>query len=150
LARALTREHLPHFRQRIERVTAQSIRHWGALEPVAMLTHLRQSFAMSLEEISIADRSNFLTRTVIKWLVLNVLPIPRGRIKVDQVLTPQPGGDAAAECALLFAAMDRFVIIAEKEPARRGLHPAFGRLTLTEWQRLHGKHIDHHLRQFGV
>ena len=29
-------------------------------------------------------------------------------------------------------------------------HPFFGKLTPEEWDRLQYKHLDHHLRQFGV
>ena len=29
-------------------------------------------------------------------------------------------------------------------------HPFFGRMTGEEWDRLLWKHLDHHLRQFGV
>ena len=29
-------------------------------------------------------------------------------------------------------------------------HPFFGKLTIEEWDRLQLKHLDHHLRQFGV
>jgi hypothetical protein len=29
-------------------------------------------------------------------------------------------------------------------------HPFFGKLTPSEWSRLHYLHVDHHLRQFGV
>jgi hypothetical protein len=30
------------------------------------------------------------------------------------------------------------------------VHPFFGRMTLPEWDTLQWKHLDHHLRQFGV
>jgi hypothetical protein len=29
-------------------------------------------------------------------------------------------------------------------------HPFFGKLTVDEWDQLQWKHLDHHLRQFGV
>jgi hypothetical protein len=29
-------------------------------------------------------------------------------------------------------------------------HPFFGQMSRTEWGRLTWKHLDHHLRQFGV
>ena len=34
--------------------------------------------------------------------------------------------------------------------AKWGAHPAFGRLSGVEWGRICWKHLDYHLRQFGV
>ena len=45
--------------------------------------------------------------------------------------------------------IDRFVQRAP-ESAGRCTHAFFGRLNGDEWGRLMYKHIDHHLRQFGV
>jgi hypothetical protein len=33
---------------------------------------------------------------------------------------------------------------------KRPPHPLFGPLTTTQWGQLTWKHLDHHLRQFGV
>ena len=57
--------------------------------------------------------------------------------------------DLAAERAKLVALIDRF---AAAGPAGCTSHPHafFGRLTPQEWSVLMYKHLDHHLRQFGV
>jgi hypothetical protein len=34
--------------------------------------------------------------------------------------------------------------------SHRGKHPFFGSMTEQEWDHLQWKHLDHHLRQFGV
>ena len=47
-------------------------------------------------------------------------------------------------------AMEQFVDALDGEPDRIAVHPAFGDLTLRKWAKLHGKHFDHHLRQFGA
>lgn len=57
--------------------------------------------------------------------------------------------DFEKEKALLITSIERFT---QKGP--QGLtedpHPFFGRMTETEWDILQWKHLDHHLRQFGV
>jgi hypothetical protein len=37
-----------------------------------------------------------------------------------------------------------------KEGLTKESHPFFGKLTPDEWDQLNTKHLDHHLRQFGV
>ena len=36
------------------------------------------------------------------------------------------------------------------EVLNQSIHPIFGKLKKEEWSTLQCKHIDHHLRQFGV
>ena len=49
----------------------------------------------------------------------------------------------------MFTAPGRLIQRVGTEPAA-GVHPKFGPLTQSEWDRLAWKHRDHHLRQFGV
>ena len=53
------------------------------------------------------------------------------------------------EKARLGEAIRKFVEIGP-EGAARFEHAFFGRLSGAEWGRLMGKHVDHHLRQFGA
>jgi Protein of unknown function (DUF1569) len=57
--------------------------------------------------------------------------------------------DLGKECARLSALVDRF---SEGGPrsCTTNPHAFFGKLTPEEWARLMYKHLDHHLRQFGV
>ena len=57
--------------------------------------------------------------------------------------------DLAVECEKLNRSVDRF---AAAGPAGCTTHPHsfFGRLTPEEWSMWMYKHIDHHLKQFGV
>ncbi|MBI4752366.1 MAG: DUF1569 domain-containing protein [Acidobacteria bacterium] len=46
--------------------------------------------------------------------------------------------------------MRLFEVFRQRGPAGQwSLHPAFGRLTGTEWGILAARHMNHHLRQFG-
>jgi len=46
--------------------------------------------------------------------------------------------------------MQRLFIERVKGGAEGAAHPLFGRLTTAEWGRWGYRHMDHHLRQFGV
>lgn len=57
--------------------------------------------------------------------------------------------DLEAERKRLCALIDRFAAAGPKGCTTHP-HTFFGRLTPEEWARLMYKHLDHHLRQFGV
>ena len=57
--------------------------------------------------------------------------------------------DLGAERERLCLLIDRFSG-AGPEGCTKHPHSFFGRLTPEEWARLMYKHLDHHLRQFGV
>lgn len=57
--------------------------------------------------------------------------------------------DLKVERERLFRLIDRFVAAGSKGCTTHP-HSFFGRLTPEEWAILMYKHLDHHLRQFGV
>jgi hypothetical protein len=57
--------------------------------------------------------------------------------------------DVDAARARLLAVLDRFVAGGEAGCTTHP-HAFFGRLTPAEWSKIMHKHLDHHLRQFGV
>lgn len=146
----LDRHQLPDFERRLMCLMPGAVRRWGTMDVSAMLAHLRKTFESVRDDTGIEDRSTWFSRTVVRFLVLNVLPIPRGRIKAPAALFPAPCGAMEDERLLLRRAMQQFVAVAEAEPERRCRHPFFGLLTLRQWQRMHALHVDHHFRQFGV
>ena len=138
------------FVSRINALTPQSPPRFGKLSAAEMIVHLRITITLSLGEIEAADQSTLFSRTILCWLVYNVMPWPKGRIKVPSQYTPPAEHGLDRERDDLLQAIDRFILSAEREPQRKAVHPMFGPLTLRYWQKAHGKHFDHHLYQFGV
>jgi len=146
----LDAEHLGYFEERIDRLTPHSKRRWGKLSVEGMLAHLRTSIELSLKERPSLSASNALSRTrLFQWLVMEVMPWPKG-IKAPDAMTPPPDGNLAAEAAALKAAMHRFVQAAQRDPERVTESAGFGPLSFRRWARLHGRHTRHHLEQFGI
>jgi len=58
-------------------------------------------------------------------------------------------GDLSKERARLSALIDKFAVGGAAR-CTRNTHSFFGRMTPEEWAILMYKHLDHHLRQFGV
>ncbi len=146
----LTAETFPIFSNRIRAIRPDSVRQWGRLRPDEMLAHLNRAVEMSLGEVEVKDESNFLTRTVLRWLIFHVLPWPKGKVKAPAVFLPKPEGTLEEERERLLASMVRFIENLEQSPERRTVNPFLGPTPLIYWTRIHGKHTDHHLRQFGV
>jgi len=113
-------------------------------------SHLCRSVEVSLGAVEVKDQSNFLSRTVLKWLVFQVLPWPKGKIKAPSDSFVEDVGNTEQERQALLDALGRFVETAEREPERKATFFIFGPVPLRYWRRIHGKHLDHHLRQFGA
>ena len=138
------------FCARLNALTPQSQPQFGKLNTAGMVVHMRIVLELSLGEIVEPDHSTFFSRTVVRFLVYNVVPWPKGKVKVPEQFTPPPRGDLDAERRALLATIGRFLAAEQREPGRKTLHPMFGPMTLNYWQKAHGMHFDHHLKQFGV
>ena len=136
--------------QRMRQLRPDSQRQWGKMTAHQAICHLSDSFLCKFGERNSTQASNFLTKTVMKWVALeSPFPWPHG-IKTmpenDQLI----GGTLPAEFdrdrAQLEALIERFC----QPLINLSPHPYFGQMTEAEWLRWGYLHCDHHLRQFGV
>jgi hypothetical protein len=135
--------------QRVAALEPGATRQWGKMNPAQMLLHC----AVFLEG-AIGDRpvkQAFLGKVLtpfIRRLALGARPFRRtGPIDPTYVVADARGFEV--ERARLATLIDRFI---QRGPdtVAKATHPFFGRLNGDEWGRLMYKHLDHHLRQFGV
>jgi Protein of unknown function (DUF1569) len=136
---------------RLNRLTPESKALWGRLSVGEMLCHCLDGNKMALGEIPPTDQSNFVTRSVVKYLVVYVIPIPKGAPAPPEINPHKHGTkplDFENERGLLIADINNFVNL--KAEDFKGKHHIFGKLTHNQWGRLGYKHLDHHLKQFGA
>jgi len=119
---------------------------WGTLDARKMVCHLGDQLAVALGDIPSEPKGNVVTKTVAKWLVLYVpFPAPKGKVNtVPEMLTTEPS-DWEQDTARFESLLSRLVDAKKVAP-----HSVFGRLRRSQWGILAAKHIDHHLRQFGM
>jgi hypothetical protein len=123
---------------------------WGKMTLEQMLSHLVQTGDLPFEA-TVVDQSNILSRNLLKPLVLYVLPLPK-EVKVSADLDQQqngrkPRGFEADKAAVL----DSLNKLGTLPPDHDCLaHPFFGKMSASQWAVMAYKHVDHHLRQFGV
>lgn len=119
---------------------------WGKMNAPMMLTHLLESYRMPSGELDVG-RAFVPLRPLVRFLMLYVLPFPKGVPTAPQLLARKPAswdGDVAAL---------RQAIASQTQPpagTKMGYHPVFGAMSIKDWGVLVYKHTDHHFRQFGV
>lgn len=137
-------------KDRIASLTPDSKRLWGKMNAAQALAHC--SLAM---EWAVGDKippRMFLGRIlgrIVKPLALKDDAPMRRNSPTAKDLIVQDGRDLSREQERLCGLIDRF---SSAGPSGCSTHPHsfFGRLTPDEWAILSYKHLDHHLRQFGV
>jgi hypothetical protein len=135
---------------RIDKLKGDEKPTWGKMNLEQMLSHLVQTGNLPFES-TVPDASNVMSRTVLKPLLLYVLPMPK-EVKIspeaDQLQSGRKPLGFAVDKTNVVEAIHRLGTL----PADCDClgHPFFGKLSAKEWGVLAHKHIDHHLRQFGV
>jgi hypothetical protein len=137
-------------KERLVRLRPDSGRQWGTMNAAQAIAHCSAGL-----ELAVGDRlppRKLLGRIIgglVKPLALgNDEPMRRNTPTVKDLVVKDER-DLEMERKRLSALIDRF---AAAGPGGCTPHPHsfFGRLTPQEWAILMYKHLDHHLRQFGV
>lgn len=141
------------IRMRIQHLDQDSKPKWGRLNAAQMTRHLNEAARMAFDEVIVPDQSNFLTRTIVKWMFLaNIKPPGRekGNIKtfpqVDIVALGTPVNSLKEEIGEYLLTAQR-LCNTSKLSAR---HPLFGKMSHSDWGYLTYAHADYHLTQFNV
>lgn len=138
------------LKQRIAQLRPDSKREWGKMSPAQALEHCSRGIEMALGDKNLP---RMLVGRILGWMVKpkvigNDAPLRRNSPTMKELIV-QDDPDLGTERTRLCGLIDRF---AAAGPAGCTTHPHsfFGRLTPEEWAILMYKHLDHHLRQFGV
>lgn len=127
-----------------------SRRHWGKMSPAQMLAHCSKALEMATGELRPprALIGRIIGRLIKRVALRNDKPMVRNSATAKELLV-EGDYDFAAEKARLSNLIDDF---AAAGPADCTNHPHafFGPLNPGEWGILMYKHLDHHLRQFGM
>lgn len=134
------------IRARVDRLTPERKPLWGRMDAGKVVVHLTAQLRAGLGELPCAPQKTPFNNWLMRRLIVYG-PWPRGAPTAPEFLATPPA-TWAADMADLRAAIDRFG--ARDEAGEWPEHPAFGRLSGRLWGVLAWRHMDHHLRQFGV
>jgi hypothetical protein len=137
-------------KQRIAQLRPDSERLWGKMNPAQALEHCSRGMEMALGD---KNPPRVMVGRILGWIVKplalgNDEPMRRNSPTAKELVV-QDERDLVTERARLCGLIDRFAAAGPKGCTRHP-HAFFGRLTPDEWAILMYKHLDHHLRQFGV
>jgi hypothetical protein len=138
-----------HRTQLIDRVRAlrpDSQRRFGKMSVDQMLWHVNGALEAALGQRDLTPRKFPIPRPLLKFLVMN-LPWGKGAPTASE-LVPSGSYDFEAERAKCIRLID--ALSAKSMNESWSDHPAFGRMSGRDVSRLQAKHLNHHLRQFGV
>jgi hypothetical protein len=137
---------------RIDALQGNERAQWGTMTVGQMVCHAADQIRMALGDITVADQSNFFTRTLVVHLVLLGLPTPKGKVKTAPEIDTAGRGTQPTtfeqDTKLLKQTIAEFLDTDERSAFQP--HPIFGPFTRRQWGRLSYLHLDYHLRQFGV
>ena len=120
---------------------------WGRFTPGAMVCHVTTGVGQGLGEVELDPPSGPLTRWPLNWLAIHVIPFPRNAAAVPDMLT-RAATTFDADMSTLRGMIERY---ANQDPKRDWPESrVFGRISGRSWGVLQYKHLDHHLRQFGL
>jgi hypothetical protein len=134
---------------RLTRLNPAAKPRWGRMTAHQMVCHLNDSFSVGAGARYASSATSFLQRTVVKWIALRApVPWPHGvptRPEIEQGNGGTPPSDWELDRARLLRWIGEF-----PDCPTFGTHPIFGEMSRREWPVWGYRHVDHHLRQFGV
>jgi hypothetical protein len=137
---------LRHMQERLARLTPLSPGRWGKMSVAQMLHHIGGGLQMAMGDLAIPRRRSPLRLFPVKQLIIFVLPFPKGA-PTAPLLVAKDDFDFDRERRNVNDLLDSF---GKRDLVAWPDHPAFGPLNREQWGVMVWKHLDHHLRQFGV
>jgi len=132
---------------RINKLTPESQRQWGKMNVAQMLAHLQIPMGVALGTNTV--KGNWLMKLILplfKKKLYDETPWKQGLPTDKSFVMTGLEKDFDTEKNQLLKKINQFsesAIVGEK-------HPVFGKLTKENWSKATWKHIDYHLKQFGV
>lgn len=135
---------------RISGLTSASKGQWGKMEVGQMLHHCQFPLKIAMKRYNVTKKPNPLLKLLFKSFKNNMYNDKpwRPNLPTAKGLRVTTAKDFAEEREKLIALVNDF----HNERTRKSWdpHPMFGHFTHEQWGQMQFKHLDHHLRQFGV
>ena len=140
-------EAIAEIRQRLDNLSEDSQRQWGKMTPGQMLHHCQGPFNIMLGKNDYGMKPNWLAQLLFKKSLYNDKPWRKNlpTAKFLRETEPRDFNDSKEGLLSLLTAFE-----GERDRSDWAPHPAFGKFTKQQWGQMQYKHLDHHLRQFGI
>jgi len=135
------------IRSRLDALTENSEQAWGKMTPGQMLHHCQLPLNILLEKDTYGFKPNWLVNFFFKKSLYSDKPY-RKNLPTAKAFKTADAKDYSAEKAVLESLLEE--VNAQRNRENWAPHPAFGEFTKEQYGKMHYKHLDHHLTQFGV
>ncbi len=132
---------------RIHQLNENASAQWGKMSVGQMVWHCQGPLNIMLEKNDYGMKPNWLVKVFFKKSLYNDKPW-RKNLPTAKFLKPAEDKNLDEERKQLIALIDEAYSHREKDSWKP--HPGFGYFTKQQWGQMQYKHLDHHLRQFGV
>ncbi len=135
---------------RINKLTPDTKGLWGKMAVAQMLAHCNVSYELVYEDKHPKPNAfmKFILKTFVKKKVVNEEPYKHNNPTAPAFII-KDDKDFNAEKNRLINYINKTRELGEAYFDNKESH-SFGKLTKTEWNNMFSKHLDHHLKQFGV
>ncbi len=136
--------------ERINTLSPETERIWGKMNVAQMLAHLNVTYELVYDNKhpKPGGFEKFMIKLFAKKVVVGPKPYKRNTRTAPMFLITDER-DFEAEKKRLIAYIEKTRELGADHFDGKESH-AFGNLSKTEWNTLFSKHLDHHLKQFGV
>ena len=134
---------------RLQKLTHSSKAKWGKMKVEQMLAHLYLSLQVNFGEIELKrGLLGIFFRGISRRILLGAKPFPK-HLPTDKKLLAKEVSDFSSEQKKIEDMVKMYI---EKGPQGLSIKPhnILGKITPEESAFISYKHLDHHLRQFGV
>ena len=132
---------------RIEKLNENTLAHWGKMNVGQMAWHCQGPFNIMLEKNDYGMKPSWLAKVFFKKSLYNEKPW-RKNLPTAKFLKTKDGKNFNEEKPKLVDLVNE--VYSHREKKEWNPHPAFGYFTKQQWGQMQYKHLDHHLKQFGV
>ena len=135
---------------RINNLNNNSKANWGTMDVAKMLAHCNVTYEMVYDDIHKKPNFilKFILKTFVKGKVVSEESYPKNGKTAPQFII-KSDKDFNTEKERLLNYIEQTKSLGENHFDGKESH-SFGKLSVKEWNNLFYKHLDHHLRQFGV
>ena len=135
------------IKSRLGNLNGNAEANWGKMNVGQMVWHCQGPLNIILEKDDYGMKPSWLAKVFFKKSLYNDKPWKKG-LPTAKFLKTRDDKDFNSEKAKLEALLDE--TYAHKDKSEWNPHPAFGYFTAQQWGQMQYKHLDHHLKQFGV
>ena len=132
---------------RINKLSSDTPAQWGKMNVAQMLAHVQLPIAIAYGIHQ--PKGSFLLRLIgpmFKSKLWDEVPYKHSLPTDPTFIMTGSSRDFSQEKSKLLEMVNRF----SEENITGERHPVFGKMTKENWSKATWKHLDHHLRQFGV